>query len=80
MQLQVGMDSFQWKTSLSTVPSIEHWHSDSYFLAGGKRARDEGMRICMDEHVHGMMVAVDKVKVVHVVAAKDRPSMRNGPL
>ena len=56
---------------------------DSYFLddtVGGKRARDEGMRICMDEHVHGMMVAVDKVKVVHVVAAKDRPSMRNGPL
>ena len=34
----------------------------------------------LDEHVRGIMVAVDNVKGVHVVAAKVRPSVRKGPL
>jgi len=69
----------QWTRSLSGVPHTEHAKVDEYFVGSGAigagKARDEGMRLWMDEYVRAMKF--HRNETGYLVAARVRPSMRS---
>ena len=73
--------SVLWTTSLRNVPCLEHSLLDTYFLdsgSGSAKARDDGMRLWMDEYVRGLRIAIDRKTDRFFVTAKVRPSMKKG--
>ena len=70
----------RWPTSLRGLPTLEHSSIDGYFLTkcGAAKARDEGMRLWMDEYVRSMLFAEDRANNRLIVSARVRPSMRHG--
>ena len=60
---------------------MEHSLLDTYFLdsgSGSAKARDDGMRLWMDEYVRGLGIAIDRKTDRFFVTAKVRPSMKKG--
>ena len=74
-----AVPSCEWTTALTNIPPTEHLEVDAFFVTcreiAAHKARDEGMRLWIDEYVRSMKFRLEENRCL--VSARVRPSMRS---